>query len=148
VLCHGVLGYVPQPRPLLDAICDTLAPAGLVSIMTANASTMAVRPALERRWADAEAAFDASSDLGVLGVPSRGDTVQELSAILADLGVEPVAWYGGWLFTDWLGVAGVDLDDPTPEELERIVAVEMEAARRDPYRLLSRVFHLVGRRRP
>jgi hypothetical protein len=31
-----------------------------------------------------------------------------------------------------------------PEDL--VLAVELEATRRDPYRRLSRLFHLVGRR--
>jgi hypothetical protein len=33
-----------------------------------------VRPALERRWEDALAAFDATGEIGVLGVPTRADT--------------------------------------------------------------------------
>ena len=64
--------------------------AGVVSIITGNANAMAVRPALERRWDDALASFDARS---------------------------------------------------------ATAAVELEASRRDPYRRLSRVFHLAGRKR-
>ena len=52
-------------------------------------------------------------------------------------------WYGVWLFVDWLELGGTALE---PADAERIAAVELEAARRDPYRGLSRVFHLVGRR--
>ena len=61
VLCHGVLGYLDQPEPLVDQLCRCAAPGGVVSIMTGNAKTMAVRPALERRWDDALAAFDATN---------------------------------------------------------------------------------------
>src|SRR4051812_5092265 len=52
VLCHGVLGYLADPEPLVAQLCRCAAPGGVVSIMTGNARTMAVRPALERRWAD------------------------------------------------------------------------------------------------
>jgi hypothetical protein len=33
-----------------------------------------------------------------------------------------------------------------PGELADILAVEWEAGRRDPYRRLSRMFHLIGRK--
>ncbi|WP_344679171.1 hypothetical protein [Saccharopolyspora taberi] len=94
VLCHGVLGYLERPERLVDQLCRCAAPGGIVSIMTGNANAMAVRPALERRWEDALASFDARHETGVLGAAE----------------------------------------------------VELEAGRRDPYRRLSRVFHLVGRR--
>ena len=148
VLCHGVLGYLPEPEPMVDQLCRCAAPGGLVSIMTANAKAMAVRPALERRWQDALAAFDSKHEVGVLGVSGRADTVDELSELLASRGVEPLRWYGVWLFVDWLEFGGADLDRDDAEQLAATTAVELEASRRDPYRQLSRVFHLVGRKGP
>ncbi len=145
VLCHGVLGYLADPDALLDQLCRCAAPGGVVSILAGNAGAMAVRSALERRWADALAAFDARTEVGVLGVPTRADTVPELGESLRARGVDPVGWYGGWLFVDWLDFAGIAVDT---SEFERIAPVELEASRRDPYRALSRVFHLIGRRRP
>ena len=59
VLCHGVLGYLDTPEPMVDQLCHCAAPGGLVSIMTGNAKAMAVRPAMEQRWDDALASFDA-----------------------------------------------------------------------------------------
>ena len=91
VLCHGVLGYLEQPEPLVDQLCRCAAAGGIVSIMTGNAKAMAVRPALERRWDDALASFDARTEIGVLGVPGRADTVEELSELLQSRGVEPAA---------------------------------------------------------
>jgi hypothetical protein len=88
VLCHGVLGYLAQPEPLVNQLCRCAAAGGIVSIMTGNAKTAAVRPALERRWDDALASFDARTEIGVLGVPSRADTVDELSELLYSRGVE------------------------------------------------------------
>ena len=114
--------------------------------MTGNAKASAVRPALERRWDDALASFDARHEVGVLGLPGRADTVEEISELLTNRGVEPEAWYGVWLFVDWLEFSGVALDPGDSEQVAATVAVELEASRRDPYRQLSRVFHLVGRR--
>ena len=101
---------------------------------------------LERRWDDALAAFDATAEIGVLGVPGRADTVEHLSSLMHRRGVEPVRWYGVWLFTDWLDFGGTELDPGDAQQLAAIAAVELEASRRDPYRQLSRPFHLVGRK--
>jgi SAM-dependent methyltransferase len=148
VLCHGVLGYLERPDPLVDQLCRCAADGGLVSVMTGNAKAMAVRPALERRWDDALAAFDSRVEVGVLGVPGRADTVEEIGELLRSGGVQPVQWYGVWLFVDWLEFAGTELDPADDEQVAATAAVELEASRRDPYRQLSRVFHLLGRKSP
>jgi SAM-dependent methyltransferase len=136
VLCHGVLGYIERPD------------GGIVSIMTGNAKATAVQPAMERRWHDALAAFDTRTGTGVLGVRGRADTVEEVSELVRSRGVEPVRWYGVWLFIDWLEFSGTELDPADARQVEATAAVELEASRRDPYRQLSRVFHLVGRKSP
>ncbi len=148
VLCHGVLGYLDRPGPVVEQLCRCAAHGGVVSIMTANARAMAVQPALERRWTDALAAFDASAGVGVLGVQGRADTVEEISELLRNGGVEPDCWYGVWLFVDWLEFSGADLDPGDTAQVAATAAVELEAGRRDPYRQLSRVFHLLGRKGP
>jgi S-adenosylmethionine-dependent methyltransferase len=148
VLCHGVLGYLEQPEPLVDQLCRCAAVGGVVSIMTGNAKATAVRPALEQRWDDALAAFDARTEIGVLGVQGRADTVEELSELIQSRGVEPLRWYGVWLFVDWLEFSGAELDPSDSRQVAAAAAVELEASRRDPYRQLSRVFHLLGRKHP
>ncbi len=148
VLCHGVLGYLEDPEPLVAQLCRRAEAGGTVSIMTGNAHTTAVQPALERRWADALASFDARTGIGVLGVRARADTVEEIGELTGRYGVEPERWYGTWLFVDWLEFGGATLDATDAKEVEAIAAVELEASRRDPYRQLSRAFHLIGRKRP
>jgi S-adenosylmethionine-dependent methyltransferase len=148
VLCHGVLGYLKDPEPLVTQLCRCADAGGVVSIMTGNARTGVVRPALERRWDDALASFDARTEIGVLGVPGRADTVEELSELMRSRGVEPLRWYGVWLFVDWLEFSGAELDPSDADQVAATAAVELEASRRDPYRQLSRVFHLVGRKDP
>ncbi len=142
VLCHGVIMYVPDPRPFVAALAALAAPAGIVSLVAKNASALATRPALEGKWAEALAAFDARHQVNGLGLDTRADTLEDLTALLAENDVERIAWYGVRLFTDsW-----------TPERAaagaaDEVFAVELEASRRDPYRLLSRLFHIVGVRR-
>jgi SAM-dependent methyltransferase len=146
VLCHGVIGYLAEPEPLIDQLCRCAASGGIVSIMTGNANATAVQPAMEQRWDDALAAFDTSTGIGVLGVRARADTVEEVSELIASRGVKPVRWYGVWLFVDWLEFGGTPLDPSDTKQVAATAAVELEASRRDPYRQLSRVFHLVGRK--
>jgi len=65
-----------------------------------NAAALVTRPALEGNWAEALAAFDTDRQVNGLGLDTRADTVDGLTAMLADSGVEPIAWYGVRLFTD------------------------------------------------
>jgi len=131
---------------MVNQLCRCAAAGGIVSIMAGNAKAMAVRPALERRWDDALASFDATREVGVLGVPGRADTVEELSGLMQSRGAQPLRWYGVWLFTDWLDFSGAELDPSDTQQVAAMAAVELEASRRDPYRQLSRPFHLVGRK--
>jgi len=146
VLCHGVLRYLDESESMLSQLSRCASDGGIVSIMTGNAHAMAVRPALERRWDDALAALDTRTEIGVLGVSGRADTVEELSVIMRSQGVEPLRWYGVWLFVDWLEFSGAAFDLNDSEQVAATAAVELEASRRDPYRQLSRAFHLVGRK--
>lgn len=140
VLCHGVLAYLEEPGPLIRVLADLLGPGGIVSILTKNARALAMRPGLEGRYEDALIAFDADRDRGRLGVTNRAHTVPDLSAMLEKHGVEPEQWYGVRVFTD-------HLDDRRPgPDLAEVLEAEWEAGRRDPYRGVARLVHLIGRR--
>lgn len=141
VLCHGVVMYLDDPAPLVGALCTLAAPGATVSIVAKNVEALAVRPALTGDWAGALAAFDTDRQVNGLGVDTRADRIEDLSALLAAGGVDAVAWYGVRLFTDGWTPEPFSTDD---EAL--VLAVELEGSRRDPYRRLSRLFHLVGRR--
>jgi SAM-dependent methyltransferase len=142
VLCHGVVMYVDHPVPLVDALCRLVRPGGLVSIVAKSADVMAVRPALAGDWAGALAAFDAEREVNGLGLETRADRVDDLSALLAARGVDPIGWYGVRLFTD-----GWTPERPATDADELVLQVELEASRREPYRRLSRLFHLLARAR-
>lgn len=140
VLCHGVLMYLEDPGPLVRGLVEVSRPGALVSILTKNADALAMRPALEGRYGDALAAFDSNRDSGALGVTTRAYTVEDLSEMLAENGVEVVRWYGVRVFTDHLG------DEPPGADTANLLEVEWEAGRRDPYRGVARLVHLVGRK--
>jgi hypothetical protein len=74
--------------------------------------------------------------------------VEELSELVRSRDVEPLRWYGVWLFVDWLDLSGAELDPSDSQQVAAAAAAELEASRRDPYRQLSRIFHLVARKGP
>lgn len=139
VLCQGVLMYLDDPAPLLSALTGLARAGGVISIVAKNAGALAMRPAIERDWKSALAAFDATRQVNGLGLDTRADTLEDLSALLADRGVRTVAWYGVRLFTEGWG-----RHHPPVDSDDEVLAAELEASRRDPYRQLSRLFHLVG----
>ena len=141
VLCHGVLMYLDDPEPLVDSLCRLAGPAALVSVVAKNVEAMAMRHAHEGDWPAAIAAFDSERQVNGLGVDTRGDRIEHLSSLLAERGVEPVDWYGVRLFTDGWTPDRVASD---PEDL--VLQAELLASQRDPYRRLSRLFHLIARR--
>jgi SAM-dependent methyltransferase len=140
VLCLGVLMYLEDPRPIIQELAAIGRPGALVCVLAKNASALALRPALEGRYKDALAALDADRDLGRLGVVTRGDTVEGLSALFEEAGLQVVQWYGVRVFTDHLG------DRPPGSELPEILKLEWETSRRDPYRAVARLIHLIGQR--
>jgi S-adenosylmethionine-dependent methyltransferase len=75
VLCHGVLIYLDDPAPLVDALCTLAEPGGTVSIGAKNTEVMAIRRALEGDWAAALAAFDRDRQINGLCVDTRGDNI-------------------------------------------------------------------------
>jgi S-adenosylmethionine-dependent methyltransferase len=140
VLCHGVLMYLEDPRPMIHELACLGRPGAIVCVLAKNASALAVRPALEGRFGEALAALDADRDLGGLGVLTRGDTVEGLSALFEEAGLMVVRWYGVRMFTDHLG------DRDPGAEVPEVLELEWEASRRDPYRAVARLIHLVGQR--
>ena len=141
VLCHGVVMYLDDPEPLVDALCELTAPGGVVSIVAKNVEVMALRHAHEGDWAAAIAAFDCDRQINGLGVDTRGDRIEHLQKLIKKNGVQPVGWYGVRLFTDGWTPERTASD---PEDL--VLEAELMASRRDPYRRLSRLFHLIGQR--
>lgn len=141
LLCHGVLMYLEDPIPMIDALSALTDDHGTVSIVAKNVDVLAVRPALEGDWATALAAFDTDRQINGPGTDTRGDNVNALFAMLAARGVESVDWYGVRLFTD-----GWTCHRPPTDDEDVVLAVELEASRREPYRQLNRLFHLIAQR--
>lgn len=140
VLCHGVLMYLEDARPMIRALSALAFTGGIVSVLTKNALALAARPALEGRYRDALSALRTDRDRGRLGVMTRGDTVEGLSEAFAESGLAVERWYGVRVFADHLG------DSMPGEDLPEILELEWESGKREPYRSVARLIHVVGRK--
>ncbi len=140
VLCHGLLMYLPSLEAAVEKLAAVVKPGGLISLLTRNRASLAMRAGMAGNWRTALDNFDArhyDNRLGLGGL--RADEPEEVIGVLAHRGVHVVAWYGVRLFTDHWG-------DVTPgEDFDELVRAEEEAGRRDPYRRLASLTHVIGR---
>lgn len=143
VMCHGVLMYLPDPGPVLEAATALAAPGAVVSLLVRNGDALAMRPGLHGDWAAAAAAFDGTAYRNRIGVQARADHLDDLTARLSALGAQVSAWYGVRLFTD---LAGDDAPVPDPATLAVILECEERAGRTDPYRAVAALLHVLARR--
>lgn len=139
VLCHAVLPYVENPADVVAALGKLSVASGVLSIVFKNAEALAMRPALEGRWADAARAFDATADIGGLGVTTRAHTCADVDGWCATAGCVPRAWFGIRVMTDHLHDAPLAL-------LSEVLPIEARAARTDPYRAVGRLVHALYER--
>jgi len=144
VLCHGVLMYVPAPEPMLAALARVLAPGGLLSLLVRNGDALAMRPGLLGDWATALGAFGAEGTgyVNRLGLSTRADRREALSATLRGFGVPVSAWYGVRVFTD----AAAGAPPPDEGDLALLLDAEEHAGRTDPYRAVAALLHLCASR--
>lgn len=143
VLCHGVLMYLPDPGPLLDAMAAVTVRGGLVSLLVRNGDALAMRPGLAGDWLAAKAAFDGDSYVNRIGVQARADRLGGLTAALAARELAVQAWYGVRVFTDQ---APDDAPVPGDGQLTLILECEERAGRTDPYRGVAALLHIIAQR--
>lgn len=138
-LCHGVLMYLDAPDEMVRSLGAVVRPDGLISVLSKNADALAMRPGLRGDYREALAVLGADLAAGGLGVVTCGDTVAKLSGTFEEAGLAVEQWYGVRVFTDHLG------DTEPGEDVQGILELEWEAGRRDPYRSVARLIHVVGR---
>jgi S-adenosylmethionine-dependent methyltransferase len=138
VMCHGVLMYLHDIRPMLGSLARVAAPGGAISLLVRNGLAPAMRDGLRGRWLEAASAFDSKDYVNRLGLPAHAHTPQDVDRALQPLGWRRLAWFGVRVFTD-------HRDEPAPEpgELAGLLAAEREAGGRDPYRSVAALLHLV-----
>ena len=143
VCCHGVLMYLPSLERALHALASASRPGGLISVLTRNRAGIAMRAGMTGDWRGALDGFDARSYGNRLGLADvRAHDPQEVVIALREMGVVTTQWYGVRLFSDHWG------DAEPPSDFEDLLAAELEAGRREPYRRLAALTHTIGVRTP
>lgn len=141
VCCHGLLMYLPELEPAIHRLTALARPGGLVSVLTRNQAGIALRAGMSKDWKGALEGFDAHIYKNRLVADDlRADTPAELIAAFRTWNARLVQWYGVRLFSDhW--------DDlPVPDDIALLVEAEYQAGRRDPYRQLAALVHVIAKR--
>ena len=140
VLCHSLLEFVPHPIELLGTLVRLVHRGGLLSVMVGNRYAMPLRSALVRHdFARALHEMDGEA-MGedLFGLPRRTFDPEDVAAMLRTHGLQIVGEFGVRVFVDLLPRL-----DTVPEDL---LALELAAGRRLPYRHLARFVLFVARK--
>ena len=134
--------YLPSLTDCVNALAGTVRPGGLISLLTRNRVSIAMRAGMRRRWTEALDGFDARTYENRVGIEAvRADEPGEVQDVLRAAGADVVAWFGVRLFTDhW------EREHPG-DDFAELLAAEEEAGRRDPYRSLAALTHTIARLR-
>jgi SAM-dependent methyltransferase len=139
ICCHAVLLYTTDPRSALAKLRSVAAPGAVLSLLEKNCDGLVWRPGLTGDYAEAIRVLDDPVASGNLGIPNRSRTINEWCEVLQDAGWALESWAGIRLFSD------AAPDDLSPERFQALLDLEREAGKRDPYRSVARLFHVLAR---
>jgi S-adenosylmethionine-dependent methyltransferase len=139
--CHSVLMYEEDPAPMLSNLINLVHQDGLISVLSLNTESMAMRSGLQGRWKEAIMNLEVDSQIEEdKYLPSYDHSREYITEILSGAGASILDWYGVGIFTD-------HLDKPISDsEFEEAYLAEWLAGKQDPYRQIARCFHLLAQR--
>jgi S-adenosylmethionine-dependent methyltransferase len=154
VLCHSLLEVVDAPAEVAAALAATLRPGGTASVLVANRTAAVLHRALGGHLAAAAsllAADDAADGpagtvtvpAGPRDVPRRGYDTDALTTLLTGAGLTVEQVHGVRVVADLVPGA---LLEGEPGSVEALVAFELAAADRPPYRDIATQLHAFARR--
>jgi ubiquinone/menaquinone biosynthesis C-methylase UbiE len=138
VLCHSLLEFVKEPLELLGHLMHVLRRDGLLSVVVGNRHHFPLRAALLREdFREARLALDEeipASDL--FGLPQRSYSNEEMQQMIRACDARLVAEYGVRVFMDLL--------QEVPELTPDLIALELAASSRLPYRHMARFIQFIA----
>ncbi|MGB3437341.1 MAG: methyltransferase domain-containing protein [Actinophytocola sp.] len=143
VLCHNLLQYTDDITATLAAALAPLRPGGLLSVISINRHSEALRIAIQHNDpAAARAALDTSQAHTVtFDTTITLRTADEVTEILDELGCPIIGHYGIRGVCDYITDQERKHDPEFFAELERL---ELAVADRQPYVNTARFFHLIA----
>ena len=141
VLCHSVLEVVDAPSDVASALATTLRPGGAASVLVANRAAAVLARAMSGQLDIAAAALaDPDGRAGDRDTLRRRYDVESATALLTKAGLTVDEVHGVRVVADLVpgGVA--------EREQVELVAFELAASGRSPYRDVASQLHLLARR--
>jgi SAM-dependent methyltransferase len=141
VLCHSVLEIVDAPAEVAAAVATSLRPGGAASVLVANRVAAALARAMTGQLDLATAVLvDNAGRTGERDTLRRRFDVESATTVLAKAGLTVEEVHGVRVVADLVpgGIA--------EREHDRLLAFELAAASRPPYRDIATQLHLLARR--
>ena len=140
ILCHSLLEVVDEPAEVVAALAVTLRPGGAASVLVANRAAAVLSRAMSGHLDIAAAALaDPDGRAGPADKLRRRFDADSAAALLSGAGLTVEAIHGVRVLADLLPGA-VDADP------EALLAFELAAADRPPYRDIATQLHLYARK--
>jgi hypothetical protein len=109
----------------------------VLSVLAMNADAQSFRAVRESTVDEAIRLLDETKSIGRLGLVTHAQTFEQLSRMAAAAGATVRSWAGVRVFTD-------TLDEPFDHRVaEKLIELEWLASRRDPYRRVGVLLHLL-----
>ncbi len=139
ICCHAVLMYLDDPSDALRTLRSVANPGGVLSLLEKNRAGLSMRPGLAGDYVEASRLLDDPVASGNLGIANRSRSFDEWRGLLARTGWEVESWVGIRVFSDGAP------DDLSPERFDQLLDLERQAGRRESYRSVARLIHIVAR---
>jgi len=140
VLCHSLLEFLDDPPALMAHLVRALRPGGHLSLVVGNRFHLPLRAALlDKDFRRARLGLDdelPAKDL--FGLPRRTFYPADVRRMIQAQNVQVIGAYGIRVFTDLLG----DEPELTPD----LLALELAASSRMPYRHLARFIQFIAQK--
>jgi SAM-dependent methyltransferase len=144
VLCHSLLEVVDDPAAAVGSVAAILRPGGCASVLVANRAAAVISRALGGHFTAASAALaDPDGRTGPNDTVLRRFDAASAEALLAKAGLAVEQIHGVRVVADLVPGALLDTE---PGALDALLALELAAADRPPYRDLATQLHLLARR--
>jgi 2-polyprenyl-3-methyl-5-hydroxy-6-metoxy-1,4-benzoquinol methylase len=141
ILCHSLLEVVDDPAGVVAALAGALRPGGAASVLVANRAAAVLSRAMAGNLGAALAALtDPAGRAGTADKLRRRFDAEGAAALLRSAGLAVEGIHGVRVLADLLPGAVADADP------EALLAFELAAADRPPYRDIATQLHLYARR--
>jgi len=145
VLCHNVIQFVDEVKPLLEIFSRVLKPGGFLSLISTNQYSLPYQAAfLEQDLDKAFELLDHSAGYNpVFDIHAHVFRADEVIDWLSSMGLALEKHYGIRCLYNYWGTNKLKQSSPVYEKLRKL---EFELTERYPYQLTARQFQLIARK--